>query len=72
MPCENYLWQYHCGKKSNKCAVQANICDRQLSFLGYPLFGVISTIVVMVPGFPIVYFIYGTPVLVVVMMLASM
>ena len=47
------------AEKSKKCAVQANISnkrDYQLSFLGYLLFGVISTMVVMFSGLPIVYF----------------
>ena len=47
------------AEKSKKCAIQANIsnkADYQLSFLGYLLFGVISTIVVMFSGLPIVYF----------------
>ena len=47
------------AEKSKKCAVQANISnkqDYQLSFLGYLMFGVISTIVVMFSGLPIVYF----------------
>ena len=47
------------AEKSKKCAIQANIsnkADYQLSFLGYLLFGVISTIIVMFSGLPIVYF----------------
>ena len=47
------------AEKSKKCAIQANIsnkADYQLSFLGYLLFGVVSTIVVVFSGLPIVYF----------------
>ena len=47
------------AEKSKKCATKANIPnkqDYQLSFLGYLVFGVISTIVVMYSCLPIVYF----------------
>lgn len=47
------------AEKSKKCAIKANIAnkrDYELSFLGYLVFGVISTIVVMFSCLPIVYF----------------
>ena len=47
------------AEKSKKCAIKAKIPnkqDYQLSFLGYLVFGVVSTIVVMYSCLPIVYF----------------
>ena len=47
------------AEKSKKYAIKANVtnkCDYQLSFLGYLVFGVVSTVVVMYSCLPIVYF----------------
>ena len=47
------------AEKSKKCAIKANVAnkhDYQLSFLGYLVFGVVSTVVVMYSCLPIVYF----------------